>query len=101
MIHQNFPDLSQAEWRAVSIALKDDGTGGCAGGSGDGVMARLMRALTGNDRPRPLADPRLEAVRSFVCATRRARRPAERLAPTLAAQGFNDRQIEALALLAA
>ncbi|WCT72855.1 hypothetical protein PQ455_14600 [Sphingomonas naphthae] len=101
MIHQNFPDLTPAEWRAVSIALKDAGNVGCPGGSGKGIVAKFVRAVTGNEAPPPLADPRLEAVRSFVCATRRSRRPAERMVPTLAALGFNDRQIEALSLLAA
>jgi hypothetical protein len=98
MIHQPVPDLSPTEWQAVSIALRDAETGAS---TAKGPFAKLVSLLTGNEPATPLADPRLEAVRSFVVDTRRHRHPSPRLVPVLTQQGFNDRQIEALALLAA
>lgn len=99
------PTLSRAEWQAVSIALKDAADCGCAvapdSGSLRARVARLYTALTGAETRTPLADARLEAIRRFVCETRRMRRPAERLVPDLVAQGFSRDQVAALALLSA
>jgi hypothetical protein len=95
------PTLSQPEWQAVSIALSDASRHGCTAAGRPGPLRRLYRAITGNEGPRPLADPRLEAVRTFVCETHRQRRAAERHVPALRAHGFNDRQVDALALLSA
>jgi hypothetical protein len=96
------PDLSQAEWQAVSIAIYDAANWGCiAPNKRPGLLGRLYVALTGNVPPRPLADSKLEAIRSFVCATRRRRKPATEYVAQLQAFGFNSRQVEALTLLSA
>jgi hypothetical protein len=98
------PQLSRTEWQAVSIGLQDAARYGCRvpprPGSLLSGLARLWRLLTGAEAPGRLADPRLEALRDFVCATRRRRRPADEVAPALLEQGFNGAQIKALALLA-
>jgi len=95
------PKLSRSDWQAVSIALHDAGSSRCGASGKRGIVGRLFTAVTGEEPARPLADPRLEAIRSFVCATRRTRRPAERFVPDLEAQGFSRDQIDALALLSA
>lgn len=97
----DFPELSKAEWKAVSIAMNDAANCGCAARSEPNRLSRLFTALTGIERPRPLADPRLETLRQFVCDTHRNRRPAEHFVPALMDQGFNTAQVQALALLAA
>lgn len=93
------PQLSQAEWRAVAIALKDAETLACTSVAAAGPIRRAFQWLTGTAPTTPLADPRLEAIRGFVCDTRRHRRIAQRYVQPLAAQGLNARQIDALALL--
>ncbi|HZU65175.1 MAG TPA: hypothetical protein VFF98_15920 [Novosphingobium sp.] len=40
-----------------------------------GWSSRLLLWLLGDNRPRPLANPRLEAVRRFACATRAGHKP--------------------------
>lgn len=96
----NDPRLSQREWRALSAGLQDVAECGCGAvpGSRANGLGRIMRVLTGTEEPPPRATPRLEALRNFVCATRR-RRGADEFVPALLAQGFNRRQIEAAALL--
>lgn len=97
------PTLSRSEWSAVSIALQDAQRCGCAAEAGSKEAGLLSRAATfafGRRRPTPLADTRLEAVRRFVCASNRRRRPADDLAAPLAAHGFSPAQIDALGLLA-
>jgi hypothetical protein len=97
------PTLSRAEWHAVSIALHDADKHACASarpkGRVGGLVAWLYTAITGNEPQRPLADPRLEMIRRFVCAVRRKPEVAERLMPELEAVGFSHAQVEALALL--
>jgi hypothetical protein len=85
----------------VSVALADAQGGGCRLQARSGPIRRLYHVLTGNTPAGPLADPRLEAVRSFVCETRRYRRPARQHVPALLAHGFNSAQVDALALLVA
>ena len=92
--------LDPSEWRAVAIALSDATRAACTP-SRTSWVCRLYVALTGNEPSPPLADRRLEAIRSFVVASRRLHRPAEPYIPALVEQGFNCRQIQALALLAA
>ena len=92
------PKLSRIEWQAVSIGLRDAATCGCGDRPRSGSFG--MR-LTGIDGARTLADPRLEALRNFACASQRHRRPADEYAPALEAQGYNRAQIEAIALLSA
>ena len=97
----NQPQLTKLEWQAVSVALNDAARCGCPPPDRPSLLHRIYAALTGNRRIMPLANPRLEAVRRFVCDTRRNRRPAETVVPELLAQGFSTRQIDALALLSA
>ncbi|MDO6413283.1 hypothetical protein Q4F19_02710 [Sphingomonas sp. BIUV-7] len=93
------PQLSRSEWQAVSIAFKDVAQCGCTSNREPGKLRKFYGVLTGNRAPRPLADQRLEAIRSFVCSTRRSRKPAEALVPSLRDQGFSPAQVDALALL--
>lgn len=96
------PKLTRNEWAAVSIALQDAQRCGCAAEAGDarpGPIRRLATLVFGSRRPTPLADPRLEAVRRFVCASYRRRGGADDLARPLAAHGFSAAQIDALQLL--
>jgi hypothetical protein len=96
------PELSRLEWSAVSVALQDAAKCDCAAAEAAGrrsVIGRSLELLVGSRRPNPLADPRLEAIRRFVCTTRRRRRPAAELAPALADHGFTAAQIDAIALL--
>ena len=101
MAHRNGqePQLSQAEWRAVAIALKDAESLPCGVTHTAGPIRRAYHWLTGAVPTTPLADPRLEAIRGFVCDTRRHRRIATRFVQPLTEQGLNARQIDALALL--
>ncbi|WP_380875567.1 hypothetical protein ACFB49_05100 [Sphingomonas sp. DBB INV C78] len=91
--------LSALEWRVVGLAIREAGRGG-------GIVIstrwrRLVSILTGNEATRPLADPRLETLRSFVCAARNGHRLAERLASKLFEFGFSRDQIDAVRMLAA
>lgn len=97
------PKLSRAEWLAVSIGIQDAMKGGCwappAAGPLTSGFKRLTRVLTGIEPPRPLADPRLEALRRFVCSARRQRDDADDHARALLEHGFNPAQVEAITLL--
>ena len=93
------PTLRRSEWQAVSIAFKDAAHCGCTSTREPGRLRKLYSVLTGNRPPSPLADERLEAIRSFVCTTRRSRKPAKDLVPVLRNQGFSPAQVDALALL--
>ncbi len=96
------PRLSRTEWLAVSIGIQDALRCGCGdppdAHSLTSRLKRVSRALTGIEAPRPLADPRLEALRRFVCATRR-QGGANDYAPALLEHGFKPAQVEAIALL--
>ena len=94
------PTLSEREWQAVSAAFADASECGCGNLEKPRLASGLLRAVTGSRARRPLADHRLEAVRTFVCATNRQRRTADHLVPALLDHGFNDRQVDALAMLA-
>jgi hypothetical protein len=100
---QSQPRLSTAEWQAVTVALRDAERFGCVPEQGvkEGGLSRLFRALTGIEKPRPLADPRLDAVRRFVCASRRNVVRAREIAAELIAMGYSRDQIEALRIVAA
>jgi len=93
--------LSQHEWQAVSVALSDAARCGCAETDTVGPLRRLYRTLIGHVARRPLDDARLRAVRSFVCETNRRHPSAARYVPALLDNGFNARQVDALALLSA
>lgn len=96
MREESHLSLTHEEWRAVAIALRDAAEGRTHGHSG--LLARLYGALTGNRPANRLADPRLEAIRSFVIQARRCG-PSISSILDLTRIGFNRRQIEALALL--
>lgn len=95
------PELNENEWRAVSVALNDAARHDFIDSEGTGVFSRMLAWFTGIEARRPLADPRLEAIRAFVCTTRARRAAAVEFVPALAKHGYNDRQIAAMALLAA
>lgn len=100
----NIPALSRTEWLAVSIGLQDAVKHGCDGRSSptwfEGRLQRLASLLCGIERPRPLADPRLETLRQFVCSVRSGHAIDNEHAPRLLEQGFNPAQLNAIALLA-
>lgn len=99
-MEREHPELSALEWRAVVVALRD---------SERRIRlpirrpwpVTLWRTVIGMDDLRPLADPRLEAVRAFVHHAKRHRRSDDALAGRLLELGFNGRQVRALSLLAA
>jgi len=91
------PELSPPEWRAIAVALRDaDSHRRTAHFLG---LGRFCAWLSGSRPANRLANPRLEAIRLFVCDVRRYRRVDQRLRELLESRGFNGRQIEALALL--
>ncbi|MBP2276929.1 MULTISPECIES: hypothetical protein [Sphingomonas] len=81
------PVLNAREWSAVANALREADACGCA--------PHFFRKRDAEIAP----DPRREAVRRFVCTTRRRRAPARDLADGLTSHGFNPAQIDAIALL--
>lgn len=97
------PDLSHTEWMAVSVALSDAAELDCAPppppGSFRARFARIGTMMTGRHPAPPLANPRLEAVRQFVCMKKRKSNEAEQLVPELLQLGFSEAQVRALALL--
>lgn len=94
------PFLSSLEWAAVTIALREaDRTGG--GMAAGGRLARAWRWLTGIQPPRPLADPRLDALRRFAGAVRRRSAHLQEMMPELRRQGFSAIQLDALARMLA
>jgi hypothetical protein len=100
---QALPRLSTAEWQAVAIALRDaeravDIT---VQGQREGLFSKLFRLVTGIEKARPLADPRLDAVRRFVWASRRRIVRAREIGSELRAFGYSSEQIEALRMVAA
>lgn len=102
MKNQATPHLSQIEWAAVAVALKDADDCGCEtepSPEDAGILRRVVRFLFGSRGRTSLADPRLEAIRSFVCASYRRRQPALELAKPLEDHGFNTAQIEAMGRL--
>lgn len=103
MFAETHPQLSRVEWAAVSLALVEADTCDCAIAPRPGSLrfhaGRIIALLTGIERRIQLANPRLETIRQFVCETRRRRRAADEYIPQLLEHGFNEAQVEALALL--
>ncbi|HWL46196.1 MAG TPA: hypothetical protein VNQ31_00635 [Sphingomonadaceae bacterium] len=99
------PMLSRLEWKVVALALHEASERGCSGIMPPSRLTRLFRrigrALTGWEGPRPLADPRLETLRRFVCTSRWGHRDAAVLAQRLVEQGFSQHQVRAVAMLVA
>lgn len=95
--------LSAREWQVIGLAINEARR---AAGSGIASLwasrwRRMFSLLTGVEAPRPLADPRLEALRGFVCAARTGRSGAETLAARLMELGFSADQVSAVRMLAA
>jgi hypothetical protein len=97
------PMLTGLEWKVVALALREASDGGCGGIVPPSRLTRLFRriahALTGWEGPRPLADPRLETLRRFVCTSRWGHHDAAALAQSLLQQGFSQPQVRAVAML--
>jgi hypothetical protein len=88
------PPLSALEWKVVSLAMREAG----AESRRRGWRDRLIGGA--GLRPKlPLADPRLETLRRFVC-TVRDRADVSELSHELVELGFHPSQISAVAMLA-
>jgi hypothetical protein len=104
-VHGNAVDepltLSQLEWRVVSLALEESEKGGAVSEPGmvRRFFQRIGRALFGIETSTPLADPRLETLRRFICTSRWGHRDAVLLAQRLMDFGFSQRQVRAVAML--
>jgi hypothetical protein len=98
------PHLTGLEWQVVATAFNDASGHRCGSARKPSRLIsglrRLLEALTGVRAPQPLADPRLEKLRSFLCFTRDKGRPSQQTWEELLELGFSEAQIEALALLA-
>jgi len=93
------PALSALEWKVVSLALREAGEAGCGGTRRRGWFRRVIDGSAGLRPKLPLADPRLEALRRFVCRVR-DRADVSELKPRLIELGFHPNQISAVALIA-
>jgi len=92
------PPLSALEWKVVSLAMREAGERACGAGR-RGWLGRLFGAASGFRPKLPLADPRLETLRRFVC-TIRDRADGSELRHRLIEFGFHPGQISAVAMLA-
>lgn len=92
--------LSPVEARVCALALAE-----AARGRGTTFAAtrwhRAIAWLTGRDIPRPLANPRLEALRRFVCAVRGGHARACDFGRALLDLGYSREQVHALRQLSA
>lgn len=93
--------LSALEWQVIGLAIREAGRFGGGRVRAATRWRRFVSFVTGNEALQPLADPRLETLRSFVCAARNGHRLAERLAARLIEFGFTRDQVGAVRLLAA
>lgn len=96
--------LSGLEWKVVTLALREAEDARCCNGKPArrlGLIGRALRAaargITGARGPLPLADPRLETLRRFVCLLHGGHREAEKLARRLIDLGFTQSQVHAVA----
>ncbi len=98
------PNLSALEWQVVAAAFSDASGRACGSPRKPSRLAlgfrHLLEAVTGLKAAQPLADPRLERLRFFLCFTRDNGRPSRRIWEELLELGFSEAQVEALALLA-
>jgi len=94
----DFPPLSPLEWKVVSLAMREAGEAGRAGHR-QGWLPRLLGTAMGPRPKLPLADPRLETLRRFVCRVR-DRSDLSEIKPRLIELGFHPGQISAVAMLA-
>jgi hypothetical protein len=92
--------LTREDWMAARIGVQDAGVYGCRQPAAPretlGRLARAVVWLMGEDRPRALANPRLEAVRRFACATRAGHQPGVALVSELHRLGVQPAHLAAL-----
>jgi len=88
------PPLSALEWKVVSLAMREAGEARRRGWFG-----RLVEGSNGVRPKLPLADPRLETLRRFVCRVR-DRADASDLKHRLVEFGFHPNQVTAVAMIA-
>lgn len=92
--------LSRLEWKVVALAIREAGDAPCPGRGPIGrIGAWLSRLLTGTEPARPLGDPRLDALRRFVCVSRRGVAPKPALTDELMGFGYTPAQLAALGQL--
>ncbi len=93
------PPLTALEWKVVSLAMREAGEAGAGGTRRRGWFGRLIDGSAGLRPKLPLADPRLETLRRFVCKVR-ARADVSELKRLLVDFGFHPGQISAVATIA-
>ena len=93
------PSLSALEWKVVTLAMREAGEAGAGGTRRRGWFGRMIDGTTGNRPKLPLADPRLETLRRFVCKVR-DRADVSELKNRLVEYGFHPKQISAVAMIA-
>lgn len=93
--------LSPEDWMAAHVGLHDAAQHGCRAAPREqlGLAARLLTWLWGDEPPQALANPRLDAVRRFVCATRAGHRPGIALMSELHTHGLQPAHLAALGAL--
>jgi hypothetical protein len=84
------------ERTVIALATAEHGRGVLPQGSLGRGLARLYRRLTGDAAVRPLADPRLEALRAFVNGVARSKGPRPIELAAMRAAGYDQRQIAML-----
>ncbi|NKJ42078.1 MULTISPECIES: hypothetical protein [unclassified Novosphingobium] len=99
------PALSRQDWLAAHVGAHDADSIGCRAPAVPSHektrLKRWMTRLFGDNAPMPLADPRLEAVRRFACATRAGKAPDGALIGELHQRGLDDAELAAIARFAA
>lgn len=96
---QSTPPLSALEWKVVTLAMREAGDAGCDAPRRRGWFGRMIDGTTGLRPKLPLADPRLETLRRFVC-TVRGRADVSELGNRLIEFGFHPNQVKAVAMIA-
>lgn len=104
MAQQHEIDLTPLEWKVIALALREAGEHGCGGACQPSrfniILKRMVNFFIGWEGTRPLADPRLETLRRFVCLSR-ARADVAELWNKLIDLGFSRGQIKAVSMLVA
>jgi hypothetical protein len=99
------PALSREDWLAAHVGAHDADSIGCRAAAVPAHektrVRRWMTRLLGDNAPMPLADPRLEAVRRFACATRAGRIADDALIGELHRRGLAAPELAAIARFAA
>lgn len=84
------------ERTVIALATAERGRGVLPQSRLGRALARLFRRLTGEPGVRPLADPRLEALRAFVNGLARSSGPRPIELAAMRAAGYDQRQISLL-----